>query len=151
MKKQGVARRRAVTLASRKVLSLELAKRIAAVSVAFAQRRRWPIVVAIVDAGGHLVYFERMDGIATGTVEVAIRKARSAAAFEVPSKNFEDQIAAGLTGLVALPGLMPFEGAVPIRVEGQVIGAIAVSGVTKEADGSIAQAGADAVARILGE
>ena len=138
-------------LASRKVLSLELAKRVASAATDFAQENQWSTVVAIVDAGGHLVYFERMDGIATGTVQVAIRKAQTAAAFEGPSKHIEDQLAAGLTGLVALPGIMPFEGAVPIRVDGEVIGAIAVSGVTKEADGSIAQAGADAVPQILKE
>jgi glc operon protein GlcG len=140
-----------VKLASKKVLGLELAKRIAAASRSFAQRSGWSITVAIVDAGGHLVYLERADGIAAGTVQVAILKARSAAAFEVPSKNFEDAVAAGLVGLVGLPGMAPFEGAVPIRVEGQVIGAVAVSGVTKEADGAIAQAGADAVAGIVEE
>jgi uncharacterized protein GlcG (DUF336 family) len=91
------------------------------------------------------------DGIAAGTVQVAILKAQSAAAFEVPSKNFEDSVHAGLIGLVGLPGMAAFEGAVPIRVDEQTIGAIAVSGVTKEADGSIAQAGADAVLRILEE
>jgi len=136
-------------LASRKVLGLELARRIAGVSRDFAARSGWNITLAIVDAGGHLVYFERADGIAAGTVQVAILKAQSAAAFEVPSKNLEESVAAGLIGLVALPGMAPFEGAVPIRVDGQMIGAIAVSGVTKEADGSIAQAGADAVPRIL--
>ena len=138
-------------LAVKKVLSLELARRVAEAATAFARERGWAITIAIVDAGGSLVYFERADGIAAGTVQVAILKARSAAAFEVPTKNLEDAVAAGLTGLVALPGIAPFEGAVPIRVDAQTIGAIAVSGVTKEADGSIAQAGADAVARILEE
>jgi len=140
-----------VQLASKKVLSLALARRIAEVSREFAQRSGWKISVAIVDAGGHLVYFERADGIAAGTVQVAILKAQSAAAFEVPSKNFEDAVASGLVGLAGLPGMAPFEGAVPIKVDGQTIGAIAVSGVTKEADGSIAQAGADALPRILAE
>jgi glc operon protein GlcG len=138
-------------LASKKVLGLELAQRIAAAARSFARKSGWNITVAIVDAGGHLVYFERADGIAAGTVQVAILKAQSAAAFEVPSKNFEDSVASGLIGLVALPGMAPFEGAVPIRVDGQAIGAIAVSGVTKEADGAIAQAGADAVPGILEE
>lgn len=138
-------------LAVKKVLSLELARRVAEAATAFARERGWAITIAIVDAGGSLVYFERADGIAAGIVQVAILKARSAAAFEVPTKNLEDAVAAGLTGLVALPGIAPFEGAVPIRVDAQTIGAIAVSGVTKEADGSIAQAGADAVARILEE
>jgi uncharacterized protein GlcG (DUF336 family) len=140
-----------MNLATRKVLSLELARRIAEASKAFARQSGWTITVAVVDAGGHLVYFERGDGVAAGTVQVAILKAQSAAAFEVPSRYFEESVAAGLIGLVALPGMAPFEGAVPIRVDGQTIGAIAVSGVTKEADGSIAQAGADAVPRILEE
>jgi glc operon protein GlcG len=138
-------------LAVRKVLSLELARRVAQEAKRFAHERGWPITLAIVDAGGALVYFEREDGIAPGTVQVATLKAQSAAAFGVPSKNFEDSVSEGLIGLVGLPGMAPFEGAVPIQVDGQTLGAIAVSGVTKEADGSIAQAGADAVARILEE
>jgi uncharacterized protein GlcG (DUF336 family) len=138
-------------LPTTKLLSLELARRIAEVSKAEARRSGWSITVAVVDAGGHLVYLERGDGIAAGTVQVATLKAQSSAAFGVPSKSFEDSVAAGLIGLVALPGMAPFEGAVPIRVEGQVIGAIAVSGVTKEEDGRLAQAGADAVERILAE
>lgn len=136
-------------LAVKKVLSLALARGVADAAKAFAHEREWAVTVAIVDAGGALVYFEREDGIAPGTVQVAILKAQSAAAFGVPSKSFEDSVSEGLIGLVGLPGMAPFEGAVPIRVDGQTIGAIGVSGVTKEADGSIAQAGADAVARIL--
>jgi len=138
-------------LAVKKVLSLELAREVADAAKAFAHERDWAITVAIVDAGGALVYFEREDEIAPGTVQVAILKAQSAAAFRVPSKSFEDSVSKGLIGLVGLPGMAPFEGAMPIQVDGQTIGAIAVSGVTKEADGSIAQAGADAVARILAE
>ena len=138
-------------LASKKILSLELARAIADVCRDFAARSGWKITTAIVDPGGHLVYFERDESIAAGTVQVAILKAQTAAAFEIPSKSLEDTLASGLVGLVALPGMAPFEGAVPIRVDGQTIGAIAVSGVTKEADGSIAQAGADAVARLLRE
>lgn len=138
-------------LESKKVLSLELARRIADAARAFAARSGWKITVAIVDAGGHLVYFERDESIAAGTTQVAILKAQSSAAFEVPSKNLEDAVASGLVGMVGLPGMAAFEGAVPIRVDGQTIGAIAVSGVTKEADGAIAQAGADAVPKILAE
>jgi len=138
-------------LESQKVLSLELARRIADEARAFAARSGWKITVAIVDPGGALVYFERHESIAAGTTQVAILKAQSAAAFQVPSKYLEDAVASGLVGMVGLPGMAAFEGAVPIAVEGAVIGAIAVSGVTKEADGAIAQAGADAVARILAE
>ena len=95
------------------------------------------------------VYFERMDGVAVGTVQVAILKAQSAAVFRTPSKTFENAVDDGLIGLVGLPGMAPYEGAVPITVDGETLGAIAVSGVTKEIDGEIAQAAADAVADIV--
>jgi uncharacterized protein GlcG (DUF336 family) len=137
-------------LPTRRVLTIDLAKRIAAASKAHARRRGHPdLIVAVVDPGGHLLYLERMDGVAPGTVQVALLKAQSAVAFGVESKHFEDTVAAGLTGLVGLPGMAAFEGAVPIRVDGEVIGAIAISGLTKELDGEIARAGAAAVPRIL--
>jgi uncharacterized protein GlcG (DUF336 family) len=136
-------------LATTKVLSLDLARFVADAAKAFAREQGWSITVAIVDAGGTLVYFEREDGVAPGTTQVAILKAQSAAAFRTPSKSFEVSVREGLIGLVGLPGMAPFEGAVPIVVEEHTIGAIAVSGVTKEADGTIAQVGADAVARFL--
>jgi uncharacterized protein GlcG (DUF336 family) len=131
------------------VLTLELAKAVADVAKRDAAARGHAIVLAVVDAGGHLVYFERMDGVAHGTVQVAILKAQSSAAFRSPSKTFENAVDDGLIGLVGLPGMAPYEGAVPITVDGQTLGAIAVSGVTKEIDGEIAQAAADAVAEIL--
>jgi uncharacterized protein GlcG (DUF336 family) len=133
----------------RNVLTLELAKAVADVAKRDAAKRGHAIVLAVVDAGGHLVYFERMDGVAHGTVQVAILKAQSSAAFRSPSKTFENAVDDGLIGLVGLPGMAPYEGAVPITVDGQTLGAIAVSGVTKEIDGEIAQAAADAVAEIL--
>ena len=137
---------------TRKVLSIDLAKRIAEASKAYAKDKGHDaLIVAIVDPGGHLLYLERMDGIPPGTVQVATLKARSSALFEAPSKAFEDAVADGLIGLVGLPGMAAFEGAVPIRIDGQVVGAIAVSGITKELDGEIAQAGANAVRDILGE
>jgi len=137
-------------LATKKALTLEVAKQIAAASSEFAQKNKWNVVIAIVDDGGHLVYFERMDGVQTGSIQVAIRKAQSAAAFKRPTKVFEEAVAEGRTVLVALPGGMPFEGGVPITVEGQVIGAVGISGVTAQQDGMIAQAGADALPKILG-
>jgi uncharacterized protein GlcG (DUF336 family) len=138
-----------VKLPQKPVLTLELAKAVADVAKRDAAERGHAIVLAVVDAGGHLVYFERMDGVAHGTVQVAILKAQSSAAFRSPSKTFENAVDDGLIGLVGLPGMAPYEGAVPITVDGQTLGAIAVSGVTKEIDGEIAQAAADAVAEIL--
>jgi uncharacterized protein GlcG (DUF336 family) len=138
-----------VELPSQPVLTLELSKGIADAAKSYAADQGWPIVLAIVDAGGHLVYFERMDGVAHGTVQVAILKAQSSAAFKSPSKTFENAVDDGLFGLVGLPGMAPYEGAVPITHDGVTLGAIAVSGVTKEIDGEIAQAAADAVADLL--
>jgi glc operon protein GlcG len=138
-----------VELPTRKVLTLELATAAAEAAKSYATSRGWTIVLAVVDAGGHLVYLERMDGVAYGTVQVAILKAQSAAAFETPSKTFENAVDEGLIGLVGLPGMAPYEGAVPIIVDGQTLGAVAISGVTKEIDGEIAQAAVDAVADIL--
>ena len=83
-------------LESKKVLSLELARRIADEARAFAARSGWKITVAIVDAGGALVYFERHESIAAGTTQVAILKAQSSASFQVPSKYLEDAVASGL-------------------------------------------------------
>jgi len=138
-------------LPSKKVLTLELAKRVAGVCTDYAHEKGFAIDLAIVDAGGYLIYFEREDGVSVGTVQVAIMKAQSSAVFGTPSKQFETNVREGLIGMVALPGMAPFEGAVPIKVDDDVIGAIAVSGVTKEIDGEIAQVGADAVPGILAE
>jgi uncharacterized protein GlcG (DUF336 family) len=136
-------------LATKKALTLEVAKKIAVASGQFAQKKHWNVVIAIVDDGGHLVYFERMDGVQTGSIEVAIQKARTAAAFKRPTRLFEEAVAKGRTVLVSLPGGMPFEGGVPIIVGNQVIGAVGVSGVTAQQDGMIAQAGVDALPKIL--
>ena len=136
-------------LATKKALTLEVAKKIAAASGQFAQKKQWNVVIAIVDDGGHLAYFERMDGVQTGSIEVAIQKAKTAVAFKRPTRLFEEAVAKGRTVLVSLPGGMPFEGGVPITLGKQVIGAVGISGVTAQQDGMIAQAGVDALPRIL--
>jgi len=138
-------------LTTKKALTLEVAKQVAAASGQFARKNQWAVVIAIVDDGGHLVYFERMDGVQTGSVQVAIRKAQTAAAFKRPTRLFEEAVAKGRTVLVSLPGGMPFEGGVPITVEGQVIGAVGVSGVTAQQDGMVAQAGVNALPKILSQ
>jgi uncharacterized protein GlcG (DUF336 family) len=84
-------------------------------------------------------------------VTVSQRKAQTAIGFKRPSKVFEDGVAGGRNVLVALPGAIPFEGGVPLAVDGEMIGAIGVSGVTAQQDGQIAQAGADALASIVGK
>ena len=137
-------------LPTRKVLTIEVAKHVAEAAKSYARGKGHPaVIVAIVDPGGYLLYLERMDGVRPGTVDVAILKAQSAAKFDIDSKSFEQSVSDGLVGLVGLPGMAAFEGAVPIRADGELIGAIAISGLTKELDGEIARAGAAALAEIL--
>jgi len=106
-----------------------------------------PDAIAIVDHGGFLIYFERMDNTQLGSVEIAIDKARSAALFRRPSKALEDALAAGGAGMriLALRGAMPVEGGVPIISGGKLVGAIGASGGTAQQDGQVAKAGADAI------
>jgi uncharacterized protein GlcG (DUF336 family) len=145
------ARQAVAELATKKALTLKVAKEIAAASSRFAQKNQWNVVISIVDDGGHLMYLERMDGVQTGSVQVAIRKAEAAAAFKRPTRLFEQAVAEGRTALVALPGGMPFEGGVPIAVGDEVIGAVGVSGMTAQQDGLSAQAGVDALPKIIGQ
>lgn len=138
-------------LATKKALTLAITKKIAAAAEAFASQNDWNVVIAVVDDGGHLIYLQRMDGVQTGSIEVALGKAKSAAAFKRPGKVFSDAVEGGRNALIALPGALPFDGGVPIKVDGEVLGAIGVSGVTGEQDGMIADAGAAFLAQILGE
>ncbi len=133
-------------LADKKVLTLEAAKKIAAAAEVEARKNNCNVVIAVVDDGGHLVYLQRIDGTQTGSIEVAIQKARTAQAFKRPTKVFEDAIAGGRNALIALHGALPLEGGLPIMVGGQLVGAIGVSGVKSTEDGQIAKAGADSLA-----
>ena len=136
-------------LPTKPVLSLEVAKELATAAAVFAHENEWKVVIAIVDDGGHLIYFARMDGVQIGSIEVAIQKAKTAIAFKRPSKVFEDGVSAGRTALVSLPGALPIEGGLPIKMGETFIGAIGVSGVTAQQDGMIAKAGADALEALL--
>ncbi|MGB7622458.1 MAG: heme-binding protein [Terriglobia bacterium] len=128
-------------------VSLELAKKAAAAALAEARKNNWAMAAAIVDPAGDLVYFERMDGTQTGSVSVAMSKARSAALFKRPTKAFQDALAAGGAGLriLGLEGAVPVEGGFPLIVEGKIVGAIGVSGGSSEQDSQCAKPGADAL------
>jgi glc operon protein GlcG len=128
-------------------VSTENAKIAAAASIAEAQKNNWKEAIAVVDTGGYLVYFEKMQDTQTGSVELAIEKARTAALFRRPTKVFEDGVAAGGEGLrlLRLTGAIPIDGGVPIIVDGKVIGAVGASGGTGTQDGQVAKAGASAV------
>jgi glc operon protein GlcG len=131
-------------LATKKVLSLEAAKKIVAVAEAEARKRGATVVIAVVDDGGHVILLERLDDTQVASVEVAIGKARTAAIFRRPSRVFEEQIKNGRLASLVLPGATPLQGGVPIVVDGKVIGAIGVSGNTPQEDEDIAIAGAAA-------
>jgi uncharacterized protein GlcG (DUF336 family) len=135
-------------LASRKALTLAAVKGIAAAAEAEAVKNKWNVVIAILDEGGHLMYLQRMDDVQVASVEVAIRKARSAVKFRRPTKAFEDQLSGGRQAVLLLPEVMPIEGGVPLMADGKVIGAIGVSGVTSAQDGVIAAAGAAALGKM---
>ena len=128
-------------------ITLDDAKRVAAPALAEARRNSWNVAVAIVDISGNLVYFEKMDDTQLGSVNVSIAKARSAALFKRPTKAFQDVLAAGGEGLriLRLEGAVPLEGGVPIIIDGKIVGAIGVSGVTSQQDGQVALAGVNAV------
>ena len=130
-------------LPNKKVLTLDVAKKIAAAAEAEAKKRNATVVIVVVDDGGHMLVLHRLDDTQVASVEVGIGKARTAAIFRRPSKVFEDQIKSGRVAALALPGATPLQGGLPIVYQGQVIGAIGVSGNTPQEDEDIARAGAD--------
>lgn len=138
----------AETLTIKKALNLDVAKQIAAAGETEARKNGWNVVIAVVDDGGHLIYLQRMDDTQYASVEVAPQKARTAIGFKRPSKAFEDAVASGRNAVLGLP-IIPLEGGLPLVVDGKMIGAIGVSGVTSQQDGVVAKAGVDALARIL--
>jgi len=125
-------------------IGIEQAKKIGAGALAEAQKNKWRVAIAVVDNHGMLVYYEKMDDTQTGSVQVAIDKAKTAAMFRRPSKVFEDAIGKGRTALLTLvPSAL--EGGIPIMAGGRVIGGVGVSGVNSDQDAQIAQAGLKAM------
>jgi uncharacterized protein GlcG (DUF336 family) len=127
-------------VATKKAVTLELAKRIAAAAEAEAKKNNWNVVIAVVDDGANLIYLERMDNTQLGSLEVAIQKAHTAISFKRPTKAYEDMVAGGRTAILGVPGVVPIEGGLPLIVDGQFIGAVGVSGGTAQQDGQVAKA-----------
>jgi uncharacterized protein GlcG (DUF336 family) len=126
-------------------INLEQAKKAIAAAQTEATKNSWPVAVAIVDPHGFLVAYEKMDNTQTGSVQVAIDKAVSAAMYRRPTKAFQDVVAGGGAGLrvLNLRGVSTVEGGLPIVVDGKIIGAVGVSGVNADQDGMVAKAGAE--------
>ena len=128
-------------------INLENAKKAATAALGEATRNDWTMAAAVVDPAGDLVYFEKMDHTQVASTVIALSKARCAARFKRPTKTLQDALAAGGDGLriLGLDGAVPVDGGVPIVVDGQVVGAIGVSGGTSAQDGQCAAAGVASV------
>ncbi len=136
-------------LTTKRALNLEVARQMAAAAEAEARKNKWNVVICVVDDGANLIYLQKMDETQIGSIEVAQEKAKSAVRFKRPTKALEDAVAGGRNVVLRLPGALPVEGGIPIMADGKVIGAIGVSGVLSTQDAQIAQAGIDALAKIL--
>jgi uncharacterized protein GlcG (DUF336 family) len=123
------------------ILTLDDAKRIAAAAEAEARTNNWAVVIAVCDDGGHLILLHRIDGVAPISSEIGPAKARAAALGKRETKLYEDMINQGRAAFLSAPLDGMLEGGVPIIVDGQVIGAVGVSGVKSSEDAHIAKAG----------
>ncbi len=133
-------------LTEKPALTLAAAKKITAAAEAEALKHAWPVVIAVVDDGGHLLCLERLDNAQFASVKIAIQKARAAIAFKRPTKVWEEMLAAGQQRVLNLAGVVTSEGGVPLTWKDQIIGAVGVSGVKPSEDGQIARAGATVLA-----
>jgi glc operon protein GlcG len=129
-------------LLDKKVLTLEAAEKVAAAAEAEAKKRNATVVIVVVDDAGYPLILKRLNDTQVASVDVGIGKARTAAIFRRPSKDFEDQIKNGRVASLVLPGATPLQGGVPLVFNGKVVGAIGVSGNTPQEDEDIAKAGA---------
>lgn len=133
-------------VAQQKTLTLDGARNVIAAAVAYARTRTGTGVIAVVDAGGNLMALERLDGTFAAGATISIGKARTAVLFKKPTKVFEDIIRNGRTSMVALNDFTPLQGGVPITVDGEIVGAVGVSGAASaQEDEEVALAGAAGV------
>ncbi|TVT76216.1 MAG: heme-binding protein [Denitromonas halophila] len=126
------------------MLTLNDAKQMAAAAETEALANGWAVSIAICDAGGHALWLQRMDGAPLMSAAVAPEKARTCVLTGKPSKVFEDMVNKGRFAALAMP-VVPLEGGEPIVVDGAVIGAVGVSGVTAGEDAQVARAGVAAL------
>jgi len=124
-------------------ITLDRAQALIQASVAAAKQRNWKMNVAVVDSGGNLVAFQRMDGAMLASIKIAEHKARAAATFRRPTKVFEDGIQLmHLNYLLAFDGIIASRGGIPVIEHGAIIGAIGCSGGTDSQDEIVSSAGA---------
>jgi glc operon protein GlcG len=127
-------------------ITFDQAFRVATAAAMAAEARGWPMVIAVVDSGGHLCLLHRMDQAQFGSIPLAQRKAETAVAFRRTTRAFEEALGNGGINLrlLAMRNVLPIEGGLPLIANGAVIGAIGVSGMKAAEDGEIARVGAGA-------
>jgi len=130
-------------------LSLDQAKRVMLAAELEALKNSWQVAITILDSGGNMVMFHKLDNAQLSAIATSAGKARTALEFKLPSKALDDAIAAGGAGmrLLALKDITPLQGGLLILVDGRIVGAIGVSGALSAQDDQIAKAGADVLAR----
>jgi glc operon protein GlcG len=128
-------------------LNLADARQVARAAEEEALRHGWPMVIAVVDSGAHLVLQQRLDGAQLGSHDVARQKAETAVLFRRPTRVFEEAVTQGglHLRLLGMTNLVPLDGGIPLIRDGAVVGAIGVSGMRSDQDAQVAQAGADAL------
>ena len=135
-----------VTMKTQSVLEAADVKAIAAAAEAEAHKNNWAVSIAIVDAGGHLLHFQRLDGAAPISAHIAPAKAHTAALGRRDSKGYEDMINGGRSAFLSAPAVQGMlEGGVPILKDGACLGAVGVSGVKANEDAQVAKAGIAAI------
>ena len=132
-------------LATKKALNLSSIKTMVATAEAEAANRNVQVTICIVDESGNLLFLQKADGLGLNTIDYAQKKARHAAYYRNPSKNAADQLKGGNNFVLISPNSFPNQGGLPIKVDGQTIGAIGVSGAASEVDEAIGQAAIDAI------
>lgn len=120
-------------------LDLNDAKRMVQAAEDLAIQQGWRLSIAIVDDGGHMILLHRMDGASFSSIEIARKKAVSALFYRTSTRNLEQAVAAGQHGLTALPDVVAFEGGLPVIIDGEMVGAVGVSGALPNEDGQTAK------------
>jgi uncharacterized protein GlcG (DUF336 family) len=133
----------------RKALTLEMAKKMLEAAEAKARENGWKVNIAIVDEGGNLQAFHRMDGAFTGSIQIAMGKAHTAAAFQRETKAFQEiaQPGARAFGIQNIPGIIILEGGIPIKIGEDTIGGCGVSGARGDQDAEVCRAALDVLAK----
>jgi len=126
---------------TRPVLTQEDCLKISAAAEAEARMNSWHVAIAILDDGGHLLHFIRMDGATPANAVIAVEKARTAAMSRRSSGKWEEMVMGGRPAMVKMPGILPVQGGMPVVVDGTCVGGVGVSGVQSQQDEQIANAG----------